>query len=75
MAYLTTQGIVLRRSDYRDNDRVLTLLTPARGRVDVTALGCRKPKPPLLAASEQFTMGEDVLYRGRGHEMVTACEL
>jgi DNA repair protein RecO (recombination protein O) len=75
MAYLTTQGIVLRRSDYRDNDRVLTLLTPARGRVDVTARGCRKPKSPLLAASELFAMGEYVLYRGRGHEMVTACEL
>ena len=39
MAYQTTQGIVLRRSDYRDNDRVLTLLTPERGRVDVTARG------------------------------------
>lgn len=75
MAYQTTQGIVLRRSDYRDNDRVLTLLTPERGRVDVTARGCRKPKSPILAASDLFAMGEYVLYRGKGHEMITGCEL
>ena len=75
MAYQTTQAIVLRRADYRDNDRVLTLLTPDRGRVDVTARGCRKPRAPLLAASDLFAMGEYVLYRGKGHEMVTACEL
>ncbi len=75
MAYQTTQGIVLRRADYRDNDRVLTLLTPDRGRVDVTARGCRKPRSPLLAASDLFAMGEYVLYKGKGHEMVTGCEL
>lgn len=75
MAYFTTQAIVLRRADYRDNDRVLTLLTPGRGRVDATARGCRKPGSPLLAASELFAMGEYVLYRGRGHEMVTSCGL
>lgn len=75
MPYCTTQAIVLRRSDYREHDRVLTLLTPARGRVDVSARGCRRPKSPLLAASELFSMGEYVLFQGKGHEMVTSCEL
>lgn len=75
MAYQTTQAIVLRRVDYRDNDRILTLLTPERGRLDVLARGCRRPKSPLLAASELFSMGEYVLYKGRGHAFIVSCEL
>ena len=33
MASYSIEGIVLRHADYRENDRMLTLLTP-RGRVD-----------------------------------------
>lgn len=75
MAYNTTQGIVLRRVDYRENDRILSLLTPKRGRVDVTARGCRKVKSPLLSACELFTMGEYITYQGKGHETLTSFAL
>ncbi len=75
MPYLSTQAIVLRHADYREHDRVLTLLTPSRGRVEAMARGCRKPKSPLLAASELFCLGEYVLYKGKGHEIVTACQV
>lgn len=75
MAYTHTQAVVLRRADYRESDRVLTLLTPGRGRVEVLARGCRKPKSPLLAACELFTLGDYVLYKGRGHEVLTSCQV
>lgn len=75
MSYQTTQGLVLRHADYREHDRVLTLLTPGRGRVEALCRGCRKPRSPLLAASELFCLGEYVLYKGKGHEMVTACQV
>lgn len=75
MPYVTSQGLVLRHADYREHDRVLTLLTPDRGRVEALCRGCRKPKSPLLAASELFCLGEYVLYKGKGHEMVTACQV
>ncbi len=75
MAYLTSQALVLRHANYREHDRVLTLLTPQRGRVEALCRGCRKPKSPLLAASELFCLGEYVLYKGKGHEMVTACQV
>lgn len=73
MAYQSTQAIVLRRVDYREHDRILTLLTPSRGRVDAVARGCRRPKSPLMPACELFTLGEYVLYKGKGHEGVTSC--
>ncbi len=65
----------MRRTDYREHDRILTLLSPYRGRVDALARGCRRAKSPLLAAAELFAMGEYVFYKGRGHELVTSCEL
>jgi DNA repair protein RecO (recombination protein O) len=70
MPYETLEGIVLRRSNYRDNDRIVTLLTPNRGRVDANARGSRKLKSPLLSATEPAVYGEYVLYRGRGNAMV-----
>lgn len=75
MAYLNTEAIVLRQADYREHDKVLGLLTPHRGRVEALCRGCRRPKSPLLAASQPFTLGEYVLFKGRGHEMVTACQV
>ena len=75
MPYCTTQAVVLRRSHYRESDRVLTLLTPERGRVEATARGCRKIKSPLMAACELFTLGEYVLYQGKGHETLSSFTL
>lgn len=75
MPYCHTQALVLRRADYREHDRVLSLLTPHRGKVDVLARGCRKPKSPLLSCSELFALGDYVLYQGKGHEIVSACQV
>jgi len=75
LANTTTQGIVLRHADYRENDRMLTLLTPAFGRVDTLARGCRKPGSPLLACAELFAFGEFVLFQGKARSTVVSCDL
>ena len=75
MPTLKTLAIVLRHADYRENDRMLTLLSPTLGRVDALCRGCRKPKSPLLAASEWFAEGEYVLYSSSGRATVTSCLL
>ncbi|MBO2516554.1 MAG: DNA repair protein RecO [Clostridiales bacterium] len=74
MASLTIQGIVLRRADYKENDRMLTLLTPL-GKKDALCRGCKRPTSPLLNAAECFAMGEYVLYSGQGRATVTSCQL
>ncbi|NLI22899.1 MAG: DNA repair protein RecO [Clostridiales bacterium] len=71
----TLQGVVLRHANYRDRDRMLTLLTPDRGRVDVLARGCRKPKSPLMPAAEVFVHGEFVLFRQNDRFTLTSCAL
>ena len=75
MANMTTQGIVLRRADYREHDRMLPLLTPFSGRVETVARGCRKPGSPLMSSAELFAYGEYVLYQGKGRSGVVSFSL
>ena len=49
-------ALVLRRVNYRDNDRMVTLLSPSRGRIDAVIRNCRKPKSHNLNAAELFAL-------------------
>lgn len=75
MSTITTNAIVLRHANYRENDRMLTLFSPTLGRMDVLCRGCRKQKSPLMAASELFCVGEYVLYQSKERIGVTACSV
>ena len=59
-------AIVLRYANYRDNDRMLTLFSPTKGRIEALARGCRKPRSPILNASELFALGDFELYERGG---------
>ena len=75
MPSITTPGIVLRYANYRDHDRMLTILSPHYGRLDVLSRGCRRPKSALMPASELFVHGEFVLYYQNDHATLTSCSL
>ena len=68
-------AIVLRHVDYRDNDRMLTLLSPSRGRIDAMLRGCRKPKSHNLNAGELFALGDYMLVESSGRCTVTSVHL
>ena len=65
MPDLRTQAIVLRRTNYRESDRILDLLTP-EGKQAVIARGVRKAKSRLAGGIELFTLAEVVIHQGRG---------
>ncbi len=73
MPPLTVRGIVTRYVDYRENDRILTLLTAEHGLVSAKARSCRKPKCALLGASELFVYGEFVLFKSGDKYTVDSC--
>ena len=60
-------AIVLRRVNYRDNDRMVTLLSPSRGRIDAIIRNCRKPKSHNLNAAELFALGDYMVIENGGH--------
>ena len=68
-------AIVLRRVNYRDNDRMITLLSPSRGRIDTLLRNCRKPKSRHLNAGELFALGDYMLSEYGGRSVVTSVNM
>ncbi|HUD03605.1 MAG TPA: DNA repair protein RecO [Patescibacteria group bacterium] len=61
-----TQGIVLRRINYAENDRIVTFLTRDFGKVRVIAKGTRKEKSRLAGGIELFSVSDIGFVVGRG---------
>ena len=62
MPQVTTHAIVLRRADYRENDRMLTLFSPSLGRIDALCRGCRRQKSPLMGVErKRGTTNENIV--------------
>lgn len=68
-------AIVLRRVNYRDNDRMVTLLSPSRGRIDAIIRNCRKPSSHNLNAGEIFALGDYCIHESNGRMAVTSVRL
>lgn len=62
---LRTHAIVLRRTNYGESDRILSLLTP-EGKLSVLAKGVRKEKSKLAGGIELFSVGDVVVHQGHG---------
>ena len=59
---LSTQGIVLRETQYKEADKILTVLTRDDGKRTVKARGCRRKNSRLAAASQLLVYSELTLY-------------
>jgi DNA repair protein RecO (recombination protein O) len=51
-----TDGVVLKRVDFGEADRIISFFTPDRGKVAVMAKGVRKPKSKLAGGIELFSV-------------------
>jgi DNA repair protein RecO (recombination protein O) len=67
----TTDAIVLSRFDLGEADRVLTLITPAGGKLKAIAKGIRRPTSRLGGSLEPFAELTVALARGRTFDVVT----
>lgn len=67
---LVTKGIVLRQTQTKEADKILTVLTAERGRIAVIARGARRKNSKLAAASELLAFSELVIYEQRGWFML-----
>lgn len=74
MGISKTQGIVLKYTNLGEADKILTILTRSKGRIQAIAKGCRKPKSSLLASCELFVFSEFVFYKGTTFYHVTQAE-
>jgi DNA repair protein RecO (recombination protein O) len=75
MPSYTDEGIVLRRVDYGDADRILTVLTLEHGKIGVIARGVRRAQSRLGPRTDLFTRSRMLLARGRGElDVLTQAE-
>ena len=67
-------GIVLRRRDFGEADRILTLFTPEYGKLRVIAKGVRRLTSRKKGHVEPFTYSRLLIARGRELDIITQAE-
>ncbi len=72
---IRTEGIVLRRKDFGESDRILVLFTRKMGRVSVIAKGARKPSSKISGHLELFMRSSFLISRGRNLHILTQAEM
>ena len=70
----STEAIILRRIDYGEADRILTIMTPQSGKLRVIAKGARKITSRKAGHVELFTRVRLLLARGRNFDIVSQAE-
>lgn len=69
-----TCGLVLRETVTRDADKILTVLTPDRGRLSVIARGARRKGSRVAAACQLLAYSEMTLYEKGRWTMLDAAD-
>jgi DNA repair protein RecO (recombination protein O) len=69
-----TEAVILRRQDFGEADRLLTLYTPGLGKTRVLAKGVRKPRSRKAGHVELFTHSRLLIAKGRNLDIVTQAD-
>ncbi len=56
--HIVTRGIVLRETQYKESDKLLTVLAQGQGKATLKARGCRRKNSPLAAGSQLLVYSE-----------------
>lgn len=60
--HIVTKGIVLRETNYKEADKILTVLTEEGGKRTVKARGCRRKGSALAASAQLLTWSDMTLF-------------
>ncbi|MBO4854258.1 MAG: DNA repair protein RecO [Oscillospiraceae bacterium] len=58
-----TYGLILRETETKETDKILTVLTPDMGKISLVARGARRKNSPLAASCQLLAYSELTLYR------------
>lgn len=64
--FITTNALVVREVAYKESDKILTLLSKDRGKITVSARGCRKKDSKFSAACQILFWNQFVLQENKG---------
>lgn len=63
---LRSEGIVIRSIDYGENHKIITVYTKSYGKMGMLVHGAKKVRSRYAAATQLFTYGEFICFRGFG---------
>jgi DNA repair protein RecO (recombination protein O) len=69
-----TEGVVLRRQDFGEADRIIALYSPQHGKIRAIAKGVRRPRSRLGGHVELFTHVTVLVAQGRNLDLITQAE-
>ncbi|MCL5407732.1 MAG: DNA repair protein RecO [Patescibacteria group bacterium] len=74
MASYKTQGIILKRTNLGEADRILTIYTKNKGKIKVVAKGVRKTLSKLAGHLELFCLTKLEIAEGRNLDIITGAD-
>ena len=72
---LKSRGIIIKRMNYGEADRILTILTEKQGKIKVIAKGSRKILSKLGGSLEPFCLVDFIFHEGRIFYIVTSASV
>ncbi len=74
MPVFSTEGIILKRSNYGEADRILTIVTPFKGKIHAIAKGVRRITSRRGGNVEVLNKVKLQIFQGKGMDIVTEAE-
>jgi len=71
VAVYKADAIVIRSREYGEADRLITLFSREKGKIEALAKGVRKPKSTQRGGTQLFTYADFMLYRGKTLDTVS----
>lgn len=70
-----TDGVVLRTRNLGEADKIVTLYTKTRGKIEAVARGSRRIRNRLLGSTQLFTYGRYLVFEGRSLDTIAQGEI
>ncbi len=74
MNLIKVKGIVIKEVTYKENDKIITLITDSLGKISCIARGAKKTNSPLLAGTQYLVYSDFVLYKSKNFYYVNSVE-
>lgn len=72
MSFITDKGLILKKRNFQENDRIFLIYTEKEGKLEILGRGTRKKQSKLAGKLEPFSLSEITYVRGKGFDNVTA---
>ena len=75
MNLIKLKGIIIKETTYKENDKIVTILTDDLGKIACIARGAKRTNSPILANSQYLVYSEFVLYKSKNFYYINSAEV